>query len=1042
MTRTLCLLVALVHLSVLSYAQTILNGDFENNTAAGDMINTSNAVFGSYVNNVYGFGSYNGGGAAGGNLDIINSNNYGGLAQSGAFYIALTLGGSDAVALQLSSPLIAGNTYSLSFYDRKPAGYVTDNIQIGLSAANNTFGTLVHTAPMPVNNVWSLRTVTFTAPLTGSYITVRTGGAFNVSGWVQVDHFVLGALTTGTITGGPFCPCATVNVPYTCTGTINAGNVYTVQLSDAAGSFASPVAVGTLNSTSLTGTIPSVIPCNALPGTGYRLRVLSSNQAFTGTDNGVNLTIGTGMPSVSINANPGDTICSGQQVTFTASPVNAGVPAYQWKKNGINAGTGPVYTDAGLLNNDVIVCLMTAGSACVSGIPVSDTIVMHVQNPDALFTLSDSLQCEAGNSFSFNSTSTLNFGTQGYSWQFGDGNTGTGTPVTHGFPASGTYHVKLIATSNLGCKDSVSHAVTVAPMPDAAFIINNDTQCVSSNNFVFTNTSTVLSGNLGYSWNFGDGTTSTATSPTHSYTNTGTYTVTLFALSAACTDSFKATVQVSQGISATQYLTVCNSALPYTWNGIAVTAPGPNVATYTTISTATGCDSTTILNLTATPALTTTQHLTVCNSALPYTWNGIAVTAPGPNVATYTTISTATGCDSTTILNLTATPALTATQHLTVCNSALPYTWNGIAVTAPGPNVATYTTISTATGCDSTTILNLTATPALTTTQHLTVCNNALPYTWNGIAVTAPGPNAATYTTTSTATGCDSVTILNLDVTEHAMPLVMDTVACGSLIFEGKEYSGSKIIIDTLFNAQGCDSIYREIHITVYPVAHQELTFSGCDAVVFEGKNYYSNASLQDTIKSVGGCDSLIRAIRIEVEHFDLRLSLNPEMPFDNELLQFRTEANVSYNVDRWEPVPWFPDQNAMNQDIMAREGGSVTVFAQSRLGCIDSATVRFAVRPLQHDVFVPSAFSPNGDGVNDLFQPRFYAERGYDITGFSIFNRWGQTVLNTSGIGAAWDGTGLNGGIAEMGTYYYRLDVKFGDGKQVVFKGDVTLIR
>ncbi|MFN7846845.1 MAG: gliding motility-associated C-terminal domain-containing protein [Bacteroidota bacterium] len=90
-------------------------------------------------------------------------------------------------------------------------------------------------------------------------------------------------ITTGIITGSPFCAGATLNIPFTSTGTFNAGNVYTAQLSDAAGSFASPTVIGTLNSTANSGTIAATIPGGTPTGTGYLIRVIASNPSINGS---------------------------------------------------------------------------------------------------------------------------------------------------------------------------------------------------------------------------------------------------------------------------------------------------------------------------------------------------------------------------------------------------------------------------------------------------------------------------------------------------------------------------------------------------------------------------------------------------------------------------------------------------------------------------------------------------------------------------------------------------------------------------------------
>ncbi|MFN4811184.1 MAG: gliding motility-associated C-terminal domain-containing protein [Bacteroidota bacterium] len=90
-------------------------------------------------------------------------------------------------------------------------------------------------------------------------------------------------ITTGIITGSPFCAGAILNIPFTSTGTFNAGNVYTAQLSDAAGSFASPTVIGTLNSAANSGTIAATIPGGTPTGTGYLIRVIASNPSINGS---------------------------------------------------------------------------------------------------------------------------------------------------------------------------------------------------------------------------------------------------------------------------------------------------------------------------------------------------------------------------------------------------------------------------------------------------------------------------------------------------------------------------------------------------------------------------------------------------------------------------------------------------------------------------------------------------------------------------------------------------------------------------------------
>lgn len=105
-------------------------------------------------------------------------------------------------------------------------------------------------------------------------------------------------ITTGAITGAPFSvDCSTPDlgsIDFTSTGTFNAGNTFTAQLSNASGSFASPVNLATSVSASgvdPSGTINFTIPAGTATGTGYRIRIISSNPSVTSLDNGSNISI-------------------------------------------------------------------------------------------------------------------------------------------------------------------------------------------------------------------------------------------------------------------------------------------------------------------------------------------------------------------------------------------------------------------------------------------------------------------------------------------------------------------------------------------------------------------------------------------------------------------------------------------------------------------------------------------------------------------------------------------------------------------------------
>lgn len=182
--KQLILLFLLVLNYSTSHSQTIINGSFETNSAVSDLINLTNASFNATCSNVFAFGTY-------GDIDLIKSATYCGGPQIGNWYIALTGNGTDAFSLKLTAALVPGASYSLSFYDHacgSPYSIGPCPVQIGISGVNNSFGSLIYTAPLPMVGVWTKRTVIFTAPSNGNYLTVQLqGGA--LQNWTQLDNF-------------------------------------------------------------------------------------------------------------------------------------------------------------------------------------------------------------------------------------------------------------------------------------------------------------------------------------------------------------------------------------------------------------------------------------------------------------------------------------------------------------------------------------------------------------------------------------------------------------------------------------------------------------------------------------------------------------------------------------------------------------------------------------------------------------------------------------------------------------------------------------
>jgi len=112
-------------------------------------------------------------------------------------------------------------------------------------------------------------------------------------------------------------------------------------------------------------------------------------------------------------------------------------------------------------------------------------------------------------------------------------------------------------------------------------------------------------------------------------------------------------------------------------------------------------------------------------------------------------------------------------------------------------------------------------------------------------------------------------------------------------------------------------------------------------------------------------------------------------------------------------------------------------VTATDENGCSASDEVVVGVS-FSKDIFVPNAFTPNGDGKNDIF--KMYGHGVVEVS-FRIHDRWGTLVFESKDPSAGWDGV-YNGEQLSSGVYYYSLVTTYVDGDERKKTGDVTLIR
>ena len=201
------------------------------------------------------------------------------------------------------------------------------------------------------------------------------------------------------------------------------------------------------------------------------------------TSNTITMTVTQPLPvsvSVSATSNP---VCTGTAVTFTAAPNNEGLtPAYQWKVNGGNVGTGlPTYTYTPA-SGDLVSCILTSSLTCVTGNPATATPITMIVNSQlpvgVTITVTTNPVCD-GTPVTFSANPTNPGGSPIYQWKLNDADAGINSQFYTMTPANND-QVKCILTSSMSCvtgnpATSLPILMNVAPTPAVTFTTCFDT---------------------------------------------------------------------------------------------------------------------------------------------------------------------------------------------------------------------------------------------------------------------------------------------------------------------------------------------------------------------------------------------------------------------------------------------------------------------------------------------------------------------------------------------------------------------------------------
>jgi gliding motility-associated-like protein len=193
-------------------------------------------------------------------------------------------------------------------------------------------------------------------------------------------------------------------------------------------------------------------------------------------------------------------------------------------------------------------------------------------------------------------------------------------------------------------------------------------------------------------------------------------------------------------------------------------------------------------------------------------------------------------------------------------------------------------------------------------------------------------------------------------------------------------------------NNAGCDSIIT-LKLTITPSYNHLTNATICDGetYTFSGTTYTSKGTFSHNLKTLAGCDS------IETLVLNFYPPINAEARLETPLMKAYPKGDAYQWLDciNGEPIA-----GADSQIFHSQTHGEYAVRITKDSCVEESPCVKYSI---QEEIILPNAFSPNGDGINDVFYPQV---NGWNIVKMSIYNKWGEMVYESSSPDANWDGT------------------------------------
>ncbi|MBS1637460.1 MAG: gliding motility-associated C-terminal domain-containing protein [Bacteroidetes bacterium] len=955
-----------------------------------------------------------------------------------------------------STIVSAGGTYSLSVTDPsngcKSTGTVSVNSNTTLpnSSAGVTQSLSCTTSTVSLNGSSSTPGVSYswtgptagnpagTAP-TNSVTSVTTAGVYTLT----VLNPVNGCSKTSTVSV----------VTNTSTPNLSMGSNQVITCSASSvtltGSSSTPLAAYSWmgpNTGVPAGSAPTGSATNVTSAGIYTLTVTNPANGCS-VSNTLSVSSNTSMPQISMN--PGQMIsCSSTTVSISGSSSTPGAN-YSW--------TGPVVgTPAGATPNASSTAVSSAGiytltiTSPANGCSITGTVAVTSNSavPQLSVAGSQTITCSAS-SATLSGSSPVSGAT--YAW------TGPGAGVPAGSsPAAATTIVSASGNYTLTVTDPATGCTNQAVIPVTTDTLQPVLNMGTNQAITCTTTSATLTANsstpgAGFSWT-GPGSGipagSTPGSPTTVVGGSGVYTLTVNNPANGCVSSNTVSVssntaipQVSAGSS--QTLTCSTTTV-----NISGSSSTPGVS-YSWTGPASGVAA----------GSSPTASTTAVSSAGIYTLTVLTVSTGCQNTATVA-VSTSSQVPQITIGT---NQTITCTDHtVTLSGSSssagVSYSWTGPLAgnTAGSTPTATTTQVTQAgiytltvtdpvTGCSASQSLSVitdSIKPVITVNASgsatLSCANSSVTFT-----ASAPGNNTLNWTGPGGALSGNPVSVQTSGVyTVQATNPSNGCTASSTVAVSGN------VLLPSLSVLPGVDSIS-----CMNPtVSIQATSNASVPAYTWSGPGGYTSS--QPTASgifspgvytvvvtdSVSGCSATSTVAITQGSNPQAGFNANPATGTAPLPVQFTNTSSNGFTGFSWS----FGDSNTSSATNPANTYTLAGTYTVTLVGiaanpnCNDTISSVIIVTD-EEGIEIPNVFTPNGDGANDVFTIK---TNGYKDLELVIYNRWGQVLIELSGLNLGWDGVNANGKHAPDGTYFYMLTGTSLSGKSIERTGFLTLFR